>query len=163
MLLRVSLPLQQRQPHRTHHTSPNHNPPGGIDLRIRHHTRRIPRQMPQPIQRMKGKRQRKEKLRGKLQGKRPSRERCSHRRALQVPAGVRGDEVRGAEEVEGAAEDAAGDAVHDRRDPRYLPLVDAQVRRDGAVEALLGEDFGVLAAFGDGGCCCCSVGGCVGG
>jgi len=63
-----------------------------------------------------------------------------------VPAHVWSDEVCCAEDVEHAAQRAAGDAVHDRAVPGDLWAVDAQVWGDGAVEALLGED---LVAVGE--------------
>ena len=65
-----------------------------------------------------------------------------------MPAEQRRDQVRGAEDVEAAAEGRAGDAVQRRAVPGYLRLVDREVRRDGAVEALLDED-GVCVCFAD--------------
>jgi hypothetical protein len=51
------------------------------------------------------------------------------------------DQVQGAESVEGAGQGDAGHAVERRAVPGDLRLVDAEVRRDGAVQALLCEDL----------------------
>jgi hypothetical protein len=65
--------------------------------------------------------------------------------ALEVPAEQRGDEVGGEESVRGTREGAAGDAGPGRvAEPDLVDLVDAQVGRDGAVEALLDEDLMAL-------------------
>lgn len=58
-----------------------------------------------------------------------------------MPPKQRAREVRGAEDVEAAAKDGAGDAVKAAEVPGYLGLVDGEVRGDGAVEALVGEDL----------------------
>lgn len=70
-----------------------------------------------------------------------------HRGRLEVPAQQRGDEVCGAEEVEAAGEGAAGDAVRDGGVPGHLRLVDGQVRGDGPVQALRGEDGVCVGGF----------------
>ncbi len=57
-----------------------------------------------------------------------------------MPSQQRGDEVRGAEDVEASGEGAAGDAVEGGCVPGHLGLVDCQVGGDGAVQALGGED-----------------------
>ena len=67
--------------------------------------------MPQPIEAMKRKRPRNQKLRRNLRSNRPSRKRSSHARALKVPAYRRCDEICEAEDVEAAAEDRARDSV----------------------------------------------------
>ena len=59
------------------------------------------------------------------------------------------DEVAEAEDVEGAGEDGAGDAVGDGEGPCCLGLVDSKVGRDGAVQALLDEDV-VAFVLGEG-------------
>lgn len=58
-----------------------------------------------------------------------------------MPPKQRGREVRGAEDVEAAAKGGAGDAVKGAEVPGDLGLVDGQMRGDGAVEALVGEDL----------------------
>ena len=57
-----------------------------------------------------------------------------------MPSQQRSNQVRGGEDVETAREDAARDAVQRGRVPGYLGFVDGQVRRDGPVQALGGED-----------------------
>ena len=57
-----------------------------------------------------------------------------------MPADGRRNEVQGAESVEGAREGDTGHAVERRAVPGDLRLVDAEVRRDGAVQALLCKD-----------------------
>jgi hypothetical protein len=65
-----------------------------------------------------------------------------------VQAEERGDQIGEAEDVKAAAEDGPGDAIERRTDPGDLRPVDGEVGRDGAVEALLDEDF-VAFALGD--------------
>ena len=59
-----------------------------------------------------------------------------------MPAEKRSDEVGGAEDVKGAGEDGASDAVEDGEVPGYLGAVNGEVWRSGAVEALFLEDGG---------------------
>lgn len=68
-------------------------------------------------------------------------------------------EVGDAEDVHGAGEHDAGDAVEGGGDPGYLGPVDCEVRGDGAVAALGGQDGGAFG-LGDCGCCGGSGGGC---
>lgn len=69
-----------------------------------------------------------------------------------MPAQQGGGQVCGAEDVEPAREDGSRDAVEDRGDPGHLRFVDGEVRGDGAVEALGGEDGVGVAGFGGLGC-----------
>lgn len=96
--------------------------------------------MPQPIERVVSERQSNSDLGQDLQSQRPGGEAGGHDGALEVPADARGDEVEGSEGVEGAREGHARHAVERGTVPGYLRLVDAEVRRDGAVQALLRED-----------------------
>ena len=57
-----------------------------------------------------------------------------------MPSQQRRNQVRGSEDVEATREGAAGYAVEGGCVPGYLRLVDGQVRGDGAVSALGGED-----------------------
>ena len=68
-----------------------------------------------------------------------------------MPSEQRREEVRGAEDVEAAAEDGACDAVQPGRVPGYLRAVDAEVRGYGTFQALGGEDAVGVGGFG-GGC-----------
>jgi hypothetical protein len=67
-----------------------------------------------------------------------------------VPAEERRDEIRGPEGVDGARQHRTGEPVRDGQVPGDLGLVDGEVRRDGAVAALVGED--VVAGGLRGGC-----------
>ena len=53
--------------------------------------------------------------------------------ALEMPAQQWGDEVGGAEEIEAAAQERAGDTVQRREIPCYLGFVDCEMWRDGTV------------------------------
>ena len=99
--------------------------------------------MPDAVPRMKRKRPRDPKLHDALAHGAEAAEPLGHGRGLEVPAQQRRNQVRGAENVEAAREDAAGDAVEAGRVPGYLGLVDGEVRGDGAVAAL-GDEDGVL-------------------
>lgn len=66
-----------------------------------------------------------------------------------MPAEYGCDEVGSRESVEGSRDGGSRDSVQSAGVPGDLGTVDAQVRRDGALEALLGEDFGGIC------CCCC--------
>lgn len=76
-----------------------------------------------------------------------------------MPAEQRGDEIRGAEEVEAPGEDGARDAVEGGCVPGDLRPVDAEVGGDGAVEALRGEDGVGVGLGGVLGCCWSGWGG----
>lgn len=67
--------------------------------------------MPHPIQAMESEGPRDGQLRRKLDDKRPRRDRSRDDGALEVPADVGSDQVGAAEDVEEAADGAAGDAV----------------------------------------------------
>lgn len=59
-----------------------------------------------------------------------------------MEAQKRGGEVGGEVDVGGTGQSAAGDTSPSRgTEPGLFHLVDAQVRRDGAVETLLDEDL----------------------
>ena len=98
--------------------------------------------MPNAVERVEEHGERKEALQGNLGSRGPGRDRRDHRRRLEVPSRVRRDEVCEAEEVQRAGQRDARDAVQRRGDPGDLRLVDGQVGRDGAREALLAQDFG---------------------
>lgn len=75
-----------------------------------------------------------------------------------MPAEVRSDEVGGTEEVEAAGEEGACDAVQAGEVPCDLRSVDGEVRSDGALEALFGEDLVAGFAVGHGLHCRMAVG-----
>ncbi len=143
---------KQRQANRAENTQRHHRPSRLNNLLIRDQMRSIPRQMPQPVQAMEGEREREERFRSNLQDQWPSSKRGRNGRALHVQTDVWCDEVEGAEDVEGAAEGAAGDAVEAGEVPGDLGIVDGEMGGDGAVEALAGEDLVVFGCFGDGRC-----------
>ena len=64
-----------------------------------------------------------------------------------MPAEGGSSEICEAEEVQGAAEGDAGDAIQGRGVPCDLGFVDGEMRGDGALDSLLDEDF---VAFGGG-------------
>jgi len=107
---------------------------------------------------MESQRKRQRQLRQHLQRSRPGRKRRGQRGALKVPARQRRDQVRGAEDVEETRQRAARDAVQRAAVPGYLRPVDAEVRGDGAVEALACEDLGGRFGGRDAGCFDESVG-----
>ena len=84
--------------------------------------------MPEPIETVVSKRKRKRKLSQNLERSRPGRKRSRHAGALEVPSGERRDQVRGAEDVEQAAQGRASDAVQRRAVPGDLGLVDGEMR-----------------------------------
>lgn len=99
--------------------------------------------MPQTIVAVEEEGECKESLEANLNSKRPSSNGSHHRLRLEVPASVRSNEVGYAEEVERSGENDGGQAVETRGVPGDLRLVDGEMRGDGAVETLFGEDLGV--------------------
>lgn len=64
---------------------------------------------------------------------------------FKVPTEQRRGEVCGCEKVQGARKSNAGDTVSARANPGDLGTVDGEVRGNGAIQALLGEDFGGIS------------------
>jgi hypothetical protein len=93
-------------------------------------------------------RERKEGLETHLDCQRPRRDSRNHRLRLHVPSGDRGCEVSETKEVQRAGENDGGQTVEARAVPGDLRLVDGEMRGDGALEALFGENLG---GFGFGG------------
>lgn len=62
-----------------------------------------------------------------------------------MPTEQRRGEVCGCEKVQGARKSNAGDTVSARANPGDLGTVDGEVRGNGAIQALLGEDFGGIS------------------
>lgn len=107
--------------------------------------------MPHTVERVEEHGERKEALQCHLGSHGPRRDGRNHGRSLEVPSGVGRGKVREAEEVERAGQSDARDAVQRRGVPGDLGAVDGEMRRDGAVEALLAQDL--LAGFLRGGFC----------
>ena len=133
-------PLNEGQSKGANNANTNNSPTSLLDLLVVDHARGVPNQMPQAVERMVGERQGNGDLGEDLERQRPRGEAGGHDGALEVPADGRRNEVQGAESVEGAREGDTGHAVERRAVPGDLRLVDAEVRRDGAVQALLCED-----------------------
>jgi len=117
--------LHKAQSQARHHTQSHHRPTRLLHLPIRNHTRGIPSQMPQPIETVVRKRHRDHELRQHLECQWPRGERSSQNRALEVPTQGGRNKVGGAEEVEAAREEDAGDAVQRGAVPGDLRFVDA--------------------------------------
>ena len=107
--------------------------------------------MPHTVVRVEEHGERKEALKRQLRGSRPRGDCRNHGSRLEVPSGVRGDEVRKPEEVERAGQSNARNTVQGRGVPGDLGTVDGEMGRDGAVEALLAQNL--LAGFLRGGFC----------
>jgi len=116
--------------------------------------------MPDPIETMKGERERQARLDRHLGQKWPGPEGRGNRRRFHVPTEQRGDEIGGAEDVEDAANHRAGDAVGDGEGPCHLGFVDREMRGDGPVAALGYQDGGAGVSLGRLGFCVGDAGGC---
>jgi hypothetical protein len=121
---------------------PYRRPPRPDNLRILEPNTHIPSQMPESIVAVVEKRERKEGLEAHLDRQRPRRHRRNHRLRLH-------GQVREAEQVERSGENDGGQAVEAGTVPGDLRLIDGEMRGDGALETLFGEDLG---GFGLGGC-----------
>jgi len=75
-----------------------------------------------------------------LGGQRESAHGSNHGGGLQVPSESRRGEVCGGPQIESAGEGDTGDTVQGTTNPADLGTVDAQVGRNGTVQALLGQD-----------------------
>ena len=93
--------------------------------------------MPDAVQAVESERQSQRNLGQDLGDNRPGRERSSNYGRFNVPSQHWGDQVQSAVEVEDAADRAARDAVQGGEVPGDLGTVDGEMRRDGAVEALV--------------------------
>ena len=142
LVLAISRP-HERQHGAAHHRQRHHNPPGNLHLPIPEFPAGIPRQMPDAVPSMKRKRPRNPKLQDALAHGAEAAEPLRHGGRLEVPAQQWRNQVRGAEYVDAAREDAAGDAVEGGSVPGDLGLVDGEVGGDGPVAAL-GDEDGVL-------------------
>lgn len=82
-----------------------------------------------------------EELEGALDGQGQGAEGGGHRGRLDLPAQQGRGQVRRRENVQAAAEDAAGNTVPDgATEPRLRRVVDLQMGGDGALAALGGQD-----------------------
>lgn len=97
--------------------------------------------MPHSVNSMEHKRPRSNELDTRLRRQRQTGESRNERLALQVPAGQRSDQVRGAVQVQKTAETGTREALPDgTAEIGLLLVVDGEVGGDGALEALLVEE-----------------------
>lgn len=148
-----TLLLQESQAQRSNHTQPNNRPARLNNLLIRQRPAGIPHQMPEAIKAVEGERKCEERLQANLDQDGQCSETGRQARGFKVPAERRGDEVGGAEGIDGTGEDAACDTIQGRQVPGYLWAVDGEVRADGADAPLRCEDLLALCLRdGRGGC-----------
>jgi len=105
--------------------------------------------MPQSIDGVEEEGKRKEGFESDHNSRRPRSNGRNHRLRLHVPSSVRGGKVGESPEVQRAGEDDGREAVEARCVPGDLGLIYCEMRGDGAVDALLDEDF---CGVGFGGC-----------
>ena len=134
--------LEEDVVQRCNNRDSNHRPASSDNLLVREPNTKIPHQMPNTIERVEEHWEREEALERNLRSHGPGSDRRDHARGLEVPARVRRGEVCEAEKVERARQSDARDSVQGRGVPGDLGAVDGKMGRDGAVETLLGEDFG---------------------
>lgn len=111
----------------------------------------IPDQVADTVHTVVGEGESKSGLEGNLGGDGESSHSSNHGSGLQVPAENGGGEVCGGPQVERAGEGDTGYTVQGTADPANLGLVDGQMRGDGTVQALLGQDLGRVLSVGRGG------------
>lgn len=126
---------------RRHNRQPHRSPSRPDDLRVLEPNTDIPEQMPYAVVAVVEERECEESLDATLDNHGPRCDSCNHRLRLHVPPSVRGREVCEAEEVERAGQNDGRQAVEAGSVPCDLGLVDGEMRGDGAVEALLCENF----------------------
>ena len=119
----------------------NNGPASNLDLLVGQAHASIPHQVSQAVEAVVGEREGGDKLGQDLKSSGPGSESSSKAARLEVPTKGRSDQVGETEGVESAVKSDAGDTVESGAVPGDLRLVDAQVRRDGAVQALLGQDL----------------------
>lgn len=126
-----------------------HDSPASLDdARVAEGTAGIPDQVPHAVHAVVGERQSHDRLQKNLGGNGERTEGGGNRGRLQVPAEQGRSEVCSRPQVQGAGEGDARDAVQRTADPSDLGLVDGQVRGDGTVQALLGQDLGRVFGIG---------------
>ena len=116
-------------------------PSSPVNLCIRQLMHRVPRQMSQPVEAVVGERQRRNQLDADLGDEGPLCETGRHRGAGELQTEERCREIADAEEVHAPGQHDGSHAVEPGPDPGDLGLVDAQMRRHGAVETLVREDL----------------------
>lgn len=129
-----------------------HNGPTRLDDNVvGQTTARIPHQVAEAVEGVVGEGEGHGSLEENLSSDGESTHGGNHGGGLEVPAESGRGEVCGGPQVERAGEGDTSDTVQGGADPADLGAVDAQVRRDGAGQALLDQDLGgVLSVGGDG-------------
>ena len=142
--------LQQSQSTRRNRRQSEHSPTRLIHGLVCDHARGIPNQMSDAVEAMEVELEGDEEFCRKLERYGPRGEAGGQDGALDVPSEVGCGEVQSAVDVKAAAQDGAGDAVVDGQVPGDLWAVDAEMRRDGAVQTLLDEDLVAGLLIGNG-------------
>lgn len=108
----------------------------------------VPEQVTKAVQAVVGEGEGHDGLEHDLGGDRESTKSGNQRGRLQVPAKEGRGKVGSREEVERAGESDTANTVQGGQDPANLRTVDTQVRRDWAVQALLGQDLSRVLGVG---------------
>lgn len=145
-------PSHHRQEQRCQPRQPNHEPSSLLHLLVGDHATGIPDQMPNAIERVEGEGQADGEFRREFCRDGPGREPRGQAGGLEMPSRQGRGEVSEAEDVEGTREGDAGQSVEHGEVPCDLRAVDAQMRSDGAVQALLRQDGGGGFGVGELGC-----------
>jgi len=120
----LALASQESQCQRTRHTQAHDGPSRDDDLLVCQTGARVPNQVPDPVETVKGERKRHERLQADLDQDRQRRETRRQTRGFQVPAEQGCGQVRGAEDVDGPGQARACDAVETGEVPGNLRSVD---------------------------------------
>lgn len=142
--------LQESQDQAAEDAQTDNGPASNLDLLVGQALAKIPHQVSQSVEAVVGEREASNELGEDLEGSGPGGESGSDRGALDVPAKGGGNQVGETKDVEGSGEGDAGDTVESGAVPGDLRTVDAQVRSNGAVQALLGQDLLRGLRVGDG-------------
>lgn len=133
---------------RTGNAQTHDSPARADDGRVVQGTTQIPGQVAETVHAVVGEGEGQGGLEQNLGSDGKSTHGSNHGGRLQVPAeGGRG-EVGSGPQVESTGEGNTGDTVQGGTDPADLGLVDAQVRGDRAVQALLSQDLGRVLSVG---------------
>ena len=130
-----------RQTERTRNRQAHNSPASHTDLFVRELLAEVPDEMPYTVQGMESKRHCEGKLERDLGDKRQSTKGSCKGCGLQMPAEKRRNEIAYGEHVEATRKGDTGDSVKHRWVPCDLRFVDREMRSDGPIESLLGQDI----------------------
>lgn len=139
---------QQSKSDRTGNAQTNNGPARADDGRVTQGTTQIPGQVAETVHAVVGEGEGQGGLEQDLGGDGESTHGSNHGGRLQVPSESGRGEVGSGPQVESTGEGNTGDTVQGGTDPADLGLVDAQVRGDRAVKALLSQDLGRVLSVG---------------